>query len=273
MELFNRYFKNFGLEEANSDSQRERAYAIRHAVFCQEKTWMPTSPDSLETDHFDASSRHTLLIDRNSGEDIGTLRVIVPPSRNEHPTGASLPIQNMSQAPLIHDSSIVRNAVEASRTCILRKYRTSDQRSNDIPISRTMNIINSIDLMFLPLGLFQFSARIALRNQRPMILTLITRAFHRQLERLGIVFIPVGPPINLSGQRFPCLLPNLATMFDCMYKAHRGAWAIVSNNGELHDLSLDLCTSNIDEPIPAVERLINDIALTRGIALRRKTNA
>lgn len=231
---------------------------------------MASGHETIETDRFDAVSRHVLLVDKQTGSDVGTVRVIVPPSDAVAGDDAVLPIQELTSAPIIRNPDVIANAVEISRTCIIGAYRSgrregqrdensSAQTQGGTPPSRELT---RIDSFMLPLGLFQFSARTALKTGRLTILTLMTRAFQRQLWRLGIQLTPVGAPVNLYGLRYPCLQPDLSVMFETMYRTHRGAWVIVSNHGELHDLALNLHASIDTAPIHRVHNFLGNPGLT-----------
>lgn len=225
---YGEYFRHFALVPANDEVTRKRAYAVRHAVFCKEKGWRDVA---TETDRFDAVARHALLVDREHGTDIGTARVVVPTSAGGR--DAVMPTQELTRAPVAWDIDVVSHAVEVSRICILGSFRRQG-RDNQLTAAKEMCGMT----LLLPLGLFQFVIRVALQSGRPMLLGLMTQAFLRQLTRVGIHFVPIDAPIELEGLRYPCLLPDLLTMFDDMRRINRCAWEIVSNCGELHEQAL-----------------------------------
>jgi N-acyl amino acid synthase of PEP-CTERM/exosortase system len=59
----------------------EAACRLRYQVYCLERGFEPGS-NGIETDEFDRNARHVLLVHRQTGETIGTARVI--PSSGTH---------------------------------------------------------------------------------------------------------------------------------------------------------------------------------------------
>ena len=96
------------------------ACRLRYQVYCVERGFEPGS-NGIETDEFDAYARHVLLIHRQSGEIIGTVRV-VPPRRSSF--DATLPMQRVCQPGLLRDLPL-RTTGEVCRFAVSKQRRMS----------------------------------------------------------------------------------------------------------------------------------------------------
>ena len=87
VEDFQRYFK---LELATSPEVLERVYRVRYRVYCEEFGYEPASahPDGLESDEYDAISRHTLVSHDATGMPAGCARLVMVDEHNLMPMEA-----------------------------------------------------------------------------------------------------------------------------------------------------------------------------------------
>jgi N-acyl amino acid synthase of PEP-CTERM/exosortase system len=73
---FQRYFD---LELATTPAQLERVYRIRYRVYCEEFQYEPAHqfPDQLESDVFDVTSKHCLVVHKASSMPAGCARLVL----------------------------------------------------------------------------------------------------------------------------------------------------------------------------------------------------
>lgn len=60
---------------ATTPEHYEKAYRLRHEVYCKELGWMPENPDGLEIDEFDKDAK-LICVENDEGELIGTIRLL-----------------------------------------------------------------------------------------------------------------------------------------------------------------------------------------------------
>jgi len=77
--LLRRFHQRYDTLVADTAERIRLAQRIRHRVYCIEHTFLPVeNNDCIETDEFDSHSAHTLLVSRETGEALGTVRLILP---------------------------------------------------------------------------------------------------------------------------------------------------------------------------------------------------
>jgi N-acyl amino acid synthase of PEP-CTERM/exosortase system len=76
IEDFQRYFT---LEQATTPAQLEHVYKMRYRVYCEEFRYEPAEacPDKRESDEFDATSKHCLVLHKASGMAAGCARLVL----------------------------------------------------------------------------------------------------------------------------------------------------------------------------------------------------
>src|SRR5438105_13498660 len=78
--FYNAYWRTFAVIPADSDELRRRVFRLRHDVYCVENHFLDPLryPDGLERDEFDDRALHWLLIQKSSGDAVGTIRLLPP---------------------------------------------------------------------------------------------------------------------------------------------------------------------------------------------------
>lgn len=242
--------ETFAILEANTPHLRKRAHQVRFDVFGREKQWEDESYQAYdERDEYDATSRHGLLVERKSGLDIGTVRVVIPGASS--PQRFAMPIQSHVTGGLFNDPNIVGIACEASRFCVVDAYRrrlgelASTVSASDKAYGPEKKHERRL-LPFAPLALIQFIVRSALEERRPVVSALMEPFLIKMLSQFEIRFLPVAPPVEFRGTRYPCVLDNMLKTLDRMRITKPLAWQIVSDGGILHELASDIIPSVLD---------------------------
>jgi N-acyl-L-homoserine lactone synthetase len=188
-------FKALRIEIAQSSAEERAVFRLRHQVYCVERGHQDL-PGNVgeEFDEVDAHSRHVLLRHGDSGELVGTARLICINPLNP---GASFQIQKFC-APALLAHLPLRTSGEISRLAISKSRQTGFQ---------------SVALMRLALvrGLVQLSSELGITHW----LALQERSLMRLNERNALRFDPIGPPVACHGIRQPTAV-DLAEMLEGM---------------------------------------------------------
>ncbi len=70
---------------ARTDQEFDAVFNVRHQVYCEELGFEPTRDDKRECDQDDMRAIHLLATDEGTKAPIGTVRIILPHSGEEHP--------------------------------------------------------------------------------------------------------------------------------------------------------------------------------------------
>ncbi len=242
--------ETFAILEANTPHLRKRAHQVRFDVFGREKHWEDERDQAYdERDEYDVTSRHGLLVERKSGLDIGTVRVVIPGASSFQ--RFAMPIQSHVTGGLFNNPDIAGITCEASRFCVVDDYRRRlGELASTVGASGKAHGPEKEHerrlLPFAPLALIQFIVRSALEERRPVVGALMEPFLIRMLSQFEIRFLPVAPPVEFRGTRYPCVLDNMLRTLDRMRTAKPMAWQIVSDGGALHELASDIVPSILD---------------------------
>lgn len=171
----------FDIELVQTEEQLHQVFRLRHQVYCVERKFEDAA-DGEETDEFDARSRHVLLRHSETGEAVGTVRVIAPDPEN---LGAGLPMMAVCERSLLGHLPL-RATGEISRFAISKHRRTS---------------CTAVTLLRLALmrGIVQLSHEMGLTHW----LAVMERSLLRLHQSNAIHFEPIGPVVSYHGIRQP----------------------------------------------------------------------
>lgn len=183
---------------------------LRYQVYCVEKGFEPGC-NGLEMDRFDDKSRHVLLVHRQSGEPVGTVRVI--------PTSQSVPIDEFPMATACSKGRLnelpARTTGEISRFAVSKTRRISCGASTMVRLGLMQGVLRvSVDL-----GLTHWCA-----IMEPVLL--------RLLQWNAIHFAPLGPLVEYHGMRQPSYADIGRVLGRTMYE-QRDNWDYVTMGGKL----------------------------------------
>jgi len=203
--LFNRHFE---VVPADTPELLDAAHALRYQVYCVEHGFEDPSQQTgeREFDQYDVRSVHAVLIARASGGVVGCVRLVLP---ELHGVAGPLPILG-----LLNDPSQARLAefatariAEISRYAISKAYRRRSGE-NLYPDVATEDI-HAADLRrvapHMSLGLLRGVGRVARAHGIDTVCAAMAPPLFRLLERFGLEFERLGPPIEYHGPRQPCI--------------------------------------------------------------------
>jgi N-acyl amino acid synthase of PEP-CTERM/exosortase system len=210
------YYRWFDVIPAETAALRQKAYRLRYQVYCCEHQYETPDehPQHMETDAFDSRSVHSLIVDRENGLAIGTVRLILPdPAHHE----ASLPIQQVCNHPL-PPCLPVSGVAEISRFAISKQMR----KSADGGVSKNLKCSVVLGLMKAVVQTsFEYGITDWLAVMEPSLL--------RLLCRFGIYFAPIGPLIEYHGLRQPCHA-NVDRMLETVRQENFDLWEFVTES-------------------------------------------
>ncbi len=201
----------FGLETVESDKSLQEVFRLRYQIYCLERRF-ESGQDGMETDAFDAMSRHVLLRHRPTGKAIGTVRLIIP--RLKGP-GALLPIEQFANPPRLW--ALRRSCVaEVSRFALSKELRAASRLSG------------SLARLLLIRGLVQLSYRMGLTHW----CALMEPKLLRLLAASGIHFVPLDGLVEHHGLRQPSVT-SVDEMLHRVRYEQPAVWNLITGDGTL----------------------------------------
>lgn len=209
------YDEYFSVVPANTPKLRDAAHALRYQVYCVEHPFENPAEQTgeRERDRYDDHAEHAVLIYKPTGDVVGCVRLILPlPSRGV----SALPIRALlapaDQA--ILDRTNPAKIAEISRYAVSKAFR---RREGDgmYPDVSMMELAASDVRRLVPhisLGLFRGVAQVAGDCGVDTVCAAMSPALLRLLERFGLKFDPLGPPIEYHGLRQPCIADGEALL-------------------------------------------------------------
>jgi N-acyl amino acid synthase of PEP-CTERM/exosortase system len=216
------YDSHFDLLRADSPELLDRAYQIRYQVYCVENPFLDPieNRNGRETDADDDRSAHLLLIHRQSGEALGTARVIFPDATNVRP----LPMERTldSEGKRVFRQLPRQTTGEVSRFAVCKSFRRrrGEERYADIGFNSTQtrsSLAEQRAMPFITFGLLRGIIGICLENGITHVAAVMEPTLIRLLKRFGIDFQLAGSLIEYHGLRQPCM----TCVEDVIEKAHR----------------------------------------------------
>ena len=198
------YDRHFIVVPADTPELLDAAHALRYQVYCVEHQFEDRAlqESGRERDRYDAHSVHAVLIAKASGNVVGCVRLILP--RGD---AASLPLwDHLSTKDRARLDAFGRDrTAEISRYAIAKIYRRREGESLYPDVAEpSANELRRL-VPHMSLGLLRGVGQLAARNGMETVCAAMAPALMRLLERFGLVFERLGPPIDLHGIRQPCL--------------------------------------------------------------------
>ena len=226
--LLRRFRQRYDTLTADTAERIQLAQQIRYRVYCIEHTFLPVENlDGLETDEFDSHSVHTLLLSRETGEALGTVRLILPLA---HAFERSFAVQRVldrnslkTLASLPHHST-----AEVSRFSISRQLRRQGCDTLGSLPSDTVSASACGPLMRL--GLFRGLVRMSILHGITHWCAVMEPTLLRMFTAMAIRPEPLGPMVDFHGLRQPCYI-DLHEMLDTMMRERPAMWEVMTEAG------------------------------------------
>lgn len=238
------YWRTFEIIHAQTDELKARAFRLRYDVFCKENPFeQPGGPeatgDEIERDIFDPHAVHYLLVHRDSGEDAGTVRILLP---NEGALQQSFSLQGVCDHPLLTIDSKVTRLAELSRLCMAKRFRRRPLDGQLLPAYYETEMNDAEKglgrffrrrIPYAPLGLMKAAFETALEFNIPDVVTAMDTTHFRTMKRIGMPYRVLGPRVDYHGGQQPIIF-NIKHVLDNMSMENPECWEIVSDQGRLH---------------------------------------
>jgi N-acyl amino acid synthase of PEP-CTERM/exosortase system len=195
----------FGIVLARSDALRDEAYAIRHAVYCDELRHAPSRPDGRETDEFDVRSEHLLLGSVQQSRYVGCARLVLTGLVS---ASEPLPLEDICGATIgarWSNLKRTRRIAELSRLAVVADFRRrKGEQARDLAIGDAdFGTPGRPRFPFIPVGLGLASIALAKRLGIDTLVVLAEPHIATHFGRLGLAMQQIGGPVQHHGTRVP----------------------------------------------------------------------
>jgi N-acyl amino acid synthase of PEP-CTERM/exosortase system len=203
--LYDRYF---AVVPANTPDLLDAAHALRYQVYCVEHAFEDPSQQigERERDRYDDGAVHAVLIHKSTEQVVGCVRLILPRAIGGI---SSLPLRKLldeEDRPKLDQCDPARTA-EISRYAVSKVFRRRqneeffpDVHVGDLPVNEVRRLVPHMSL-----GLIRGVGKLAAEHGITTVCAAMAPALLRLLERFGLTFQTLGPPIDHHGLRQPCM--------------------------------------------------------------------
>lgn len=234
LEVYDMFFE---VVPATTPDLLEEAHRLRYQVYCIENEFEPKAenPGGLEMDEFDARSCQSLLLHRATGAVAGTVRLILPGTRESD----TLPAFDVSRdLDTLEPECLPRSSTaEISRFAISKEFRrriedgrwpaVREEWRDKVPPETNRRV-----LPHLTLGLMRALVKMSTDNGVSHWCANVETPLLRLLKRLGIHFHAVGPLVNYHGWRQP-VYSSIAELSQTVYRSRPEVWDVITDRGNL----------------------------------------
>jgi len=203
--LYDRYFT---VVPADTPELLDAAHALRYQVYCVEHAFEDPSQQigERERDRYDDGAVHAVLIHNPTGQVVGCVRLILPRAIGGI---SSLPLRKL----LDEENRVLLDQCDPARTAEISRYAVSkvlrrrqneeffpDVDVDDLPVNEVRRLVPHMSL-----GLIRGVGKLAAEHGITTVCAAMAPALLRLLERFGLTFQALGPPIDHHGVRQPCM--------------------------------------------------------------------
>lgn len=208
-ELYNSMFESV---VADTDELIDECYKLRYKVYCVERPFEEPDPvnGEYERDAYDGHSLHALLRHRQTGEFIGTVRLII----DQKDSPLRMPTIQLSEENHIALPKHIYTdpCSEISRFCISKSFRrrVTDSLYSTSYTARDLATLRSRVIPYMALGLIKTVLDLSRQHNIHQACAIMEPSLLRLLDKLGIRFTPVGPMVDYLGMRQITYITNTA---------------------------------------------------------------
>ena len=199
------------IELATTAAQIQEAQRLRYKVYCEERGFEP-GENGLEQDSFDMTARHVLVRGRQSGEVLGTVRVVLGA---EEAGASSFPMNRVCERYVLAPLPAIATG-EISRFALTR-----DRPGVSSAASAMMRL-------FLMRGIVTISGEHELSHW----CAIMERSLLRLLTATAIHFQHVGPAVEYHGTRQPAV-GAIGTVLGRIRNEKPSVWSFITGDGAL----------------------------------------
>lgn len=198
--LTSRFFSQFELLLADTELLRQRAYQVRHRVFCEELGFAMKTNDGFETDEYDDHSLQLLLRDHLNNIDIASVRVVKPFNR-----GGGLPfelfgLRYVDRKLFDWKQLDPTRCCELSRLSVLQGIRRPRSQKTDVCESDEKGIAKDLRLL-IPIALSYAALTLSVANNYEWIFMGGELRLRRLIAHYGIYSQQISSIFEYYGPR------------------------------------------------------------------------
>ena len=208
--LLKKFSSEYTFTLAQTDSEKNKAFHLRHAVFLQELHYemYEDQTKNHETDQYDNSSIHCLIEHKKSGLPAGCVRLVIP-SSDRTSNLYKLPVEIQGKQKLnhktLHPSTMPKiQLCEVSRLAISRLFRPRQQAQKQLDVVCNEHNFSNEDTETFPLiaiGLFLCTYSLVGLTGRRHVFAMMEPRLPRLLSLSGFHFTQVSEAIEYHGSR------------------------------------------------------------------------
>lgn len=236
-ELLRQFDLHFETLTADTPELVPLAQRVRYQVYCVENRFENPADhsDALERDEFDSHAVHSLLVDRQTRDVLGTVRLVLPLSDAPHDSFA---IQRLSDHSLLKGSRHLplHSAAEVSRFSLSREFgrRAATKKESFRKFTDTAwgEPLPHRSGPLMRLGLIQALVRMSMQQGITHWLAVMEPRLLRMLAAMAIHFEPLGGMVEYHGRRQPCFC-NLAEVLQRVKIERPTFWTVLTDGGTL----------------------------------------
>lgn len=189
--------RDFQLKLADTPTEKQQTYRLRHQVYCEELAFEPANPIGIESDAYDLRSLHYLLYHRQSQQPAGTMRTITCTNPTEQ-----LPVERyfrnkFTQSALQPSAFSAHTICEFSRLALASSFRRQHAAEG--------NAIQALSApshhRYLAAALYLAALEHTTLQGYQHAYAVMAPALARILIRVGLPFQQISTAIELNGLR------------------------------------------------------------------------
>lgn len=239
--LYQNFIKYFDIVQADTAELRQRCFALRFQVYCEENDFEDPSQfsDRLETDAYDTRSVHSLIVHRRTGLDAATVRLVL----SAQDETALFPIelhcrQSFDEVALDINDMPRKKIAEISRFAVSKEFKRRLGEAGTIAgvgpdIQSYFNTQSDQRLIpHITIGLFAALLRMGIQHDVQYVYAVMEPSLIRLLTRLGVEFGKIGGLVDYHGKRQPCFA-KVSQMLYSISSRRPDIWQLITNDGEL----------------------------------------
>jgi N-acyl amino acid synthase of PEP-CTERM/exosortase system len=228
--------KYFEVVPALTDELRDRAYGIRHEVYCEELKFEAIRPDRREKDDYDAHSLHCLIRNVASGEYVGCTRLVLArPGDPNHPLPVEKTCARTIDRSILDPQRLPRDSIaEISRLAVVARYR-SRKGEDKSPAALNEEAFGTVErprFPYLTVGLYLGTIELARQHGITVLLVLTEPRLANHLGRLGVEIRQIGAAVEHRGLRVPSAM-TVSTVLDGLNFLVRPLYQVVAEEVRL----------------------------------------
>lgn len=251
------YNKVFAIVHADSKELLEQVYRLRYQVYCVENDWENHKQNSngLETDEFDCHSAHCLLIHKDSGLALGSVRLVL---RSPNiPLDRTFPLQRLCDLDIFHNEQYLSSAGEVSRFCVSKEFRrratdtlyaSVSNQDHNIANDAEIKNLNKRIIPYGPIGLIRAIFEMGIKTDTISAFATMEPSLIRVLNTLGLTFELIGKPIEHRGIRQPLIMHPLQ-ICETVKNKEKAIWEVLTDKGRVEEEMRELTERIMHSPL------------------------